>query len=341
MRLRSILPLLVVALLLIPLTACGEGTADSQTEGAAVETTAAAVDTTSTTAQGTNDLESYSAQMKDWYAEYEGPLEAGAMALFAIADPLTATEEQVQTLKDFGSLLVDDMAGDLERIQPPADLASAHAAYLGVLKGMGQGLVELAGAVGEKDMSAIAAATDAMGALITEGESSRQVLEEALGFSLGSDDTTETTVGGSGPGTRESPIPIGQEATVGDWKMKVASANLDATEVIVSENEFNDPPQTGSQYVLVTIDATYVGSDSGTFWMDMTYGFVGSKGNTFGSPEGFASPPNPISDAGEAFPGASISGEIVFEVPSDQVVGGTLSMEEFSFDSQKVFFAVE
>ncbi len=141
---------------------------------------------------------------------------------------------------------------------------------------------------------------------------------------------------------RENPIPIGQEAQVGDWKVKVVTATLDATSSIVDKDEFSDPPKDGSQYVLVTIDATYTGTESSTFWMDMTLKFVGGKGNTFGSPEGFAVPPNPLWYVEEAFSGASITGDALFEVPSDQVSGGVLMVEpSLSLEESRVFFAVE
>jgi hypothetical protein len=52
--------------------------------------------------------------------------------------------------------------------------------------------------------------------------------------------------------------------------------------------------------------------------------------------------PDPITDEGEAFPGDTITGNLVFEVASDQVPGGTLRLKEaFSYDKACVFFAVE
>jgi hypothetical protein len=98
------------------------------------------------------------------------------------------------------------------------------------------------------------------------------------------EDATEKTAAGSDLGMRENPIPMGQEAQVGDRNVKVVSATLDATSSLLAEDEFSDPPQEGSQYVLVTIDATYTGTESSTFWMDMTLKLVGGKGNTFPVP---------------------------------------------------------
>lgn len=155
-------------------------------------------------------------------------------------------------------------------------------------------------------------------------------------------DAAESETAGSGRGTRENPVLLSQEAQVGDWNVAVVSVTLDATASIVDEDEFSDPPQEGSQYVLATVDATYTGTESSTFWMDVTMKFVGGKGNTFGSPEGFAVPPNPLWNVEEAFTGASITGDALFEVPSDQVSGGVLMLEpSFSVEGSRVFFSIE
>lgn len=153
-------------------------------------------------------------------------------------------------------------------------------------------------------------------------------------------EATTTTTAAADVGTRENPIPLGQEAQIGDWKVKVTGATPNANQAIADANQFNDPPAAGQQYVLVEVAGTYTGQTSGTFWADISYKYVGSGGNTYD--QGFAVAPNPISDAGEVFPDASVSGNLVFAVDSDQVSGGTLALEEsFSFDETRLFFAVE
>jgi hypothetical protein len=127
---------------------------------------------------------------------------------------------------------------------------------------------------------------------------------------------------------------------VGDWKIKVANVVLDATQVVLDENMFNDSPEAGSQYVLVGIEAKYTGEGSSTFWVAMMYNFVGSKGNTFDS--GMVVAPDSILDEGEVFSGGKISGNLVFVVDSAQISGGTLMIEEFiDFAETRVYFAVE
>jgi hypothetical protein len=168
----------------------------------------------------------------------------------------------------------------------------------------------------------------------------------ALGLSIASTGETRTTTTSVGDATigelgeRRNPIPVGQEAQVGDWKVRVVNATLDATHIILEENMFNNPPEDGNRYVLVLLEATYAGEESSTFWLDMMYSFVGGKGDAFGTAAVVA--PDSITDEDEAFPGASVSGNLVFEVSSDQILGGTLLLEKaFSFDETRLFFAVE
>ncbi|MBN1630220.1 MAG: hypothetical protein JW990_10680 [Thermoleophilia bacterium] len=141
-------------------------------------------------------------------------------------------------------------------------------------------------------------------------------------------------------GTRRDPIPLGQDTQVGDWKVRVVDAELDATQRVLDENMFNDPPDSESQYVLVTLEAMYVGQESSTFWIDMMYSFVGDEGDAFGVASTVA--PDSITNDGEVTKGEIISGNLVFLVATKQASGGTLMLEEtFSWDGKRVFFAVE
>jgi hypothetical protein len=158
-------------------------------------------------------------------------------------------------------------------------------------------------------------------------------------------DTTEATESTEAEpsgdvGTMDNPVPAGTEAQVGDWLIKVVGFTPDATAAVLEANQFNDEPGTGQQYVLVELAATYTGAESGTFWMDISDKLLGVGGNTFDS--GMAVAPSPISDTGETFSGASVSGQLLFLADSDQVSGSLLILEEsFSLDSTRVFMALE
>ena len=140
-------------------------------------------------------------------------------------------------------------------------------------------------------------------------------------------------------GTRDNPLPIGAAVTVGDWEVTVTAVNQNAADVAAAENQFNDPPAEGSNFVLIGIKATYSGADSGTFWVDNTSKVLGAGGNTFDANCGVV--PNPIMDAGETFPGATIESNMCFSVESAQLDGATLIIEPSFSSGDRVFFALK
>ncbi len=145
----------------------------------------------------------------------------------------------------------------------------------------------------------------------------------------------------SGDGTREDPFSLGQAVPVGPWEIAVVEVNTDANDLIAQADAANEPPKDGHQYVLVSVNAKYLGSGTGRFWTDMAYRFYGSLDNTFmngGTSD--AVPPTPIAEAPEVLEGESVSGNLVSEVLSDQIDGGAVMMEYMSDDVQ-VFFAVK
>jgi hypothetical protein len=145
-------------------------------------------------------------------------------------------------------------------------------------------------------------------------------------------------------GTRDNPLPIGTTIEMGDWTLTVTDVSTDATDEIMSENEFNEPPAEGRQFLMFGVEATYNGDDSGTAWLDFSWAIVGSGGNTFGDTGDFEDYcgviPDDLNEAGEAFPGANVAGNVCFSVPSDQVEGSTIRIEELmSFEDTRAFYA--
>lgn len=128
--------------------------------------------------------------------------------------------------------------------------------------------------------------------------------------------------------TRDAPLPAGAEFGNEDWTVTVAPTTRDAGEAIAAENEFNDPPAEGRQFVMTEVTATYTGDETGTPWVDLSIEFVGSQGNTFGtgSDDYCGVIPNDLSNVGEMHNGASGSGNVCVSVPADQIEGGVWSV---------------
>ncbi|OAA23578.1 hypothetical protein UG55_103512 [Frankia sp. EI5c] len=154
--------------------------------------------------------------------------------------------------------------------------------------------------------------------------------------SAGGDDTA--------PGTRQRPLPAGTTVKVGDWQVTLGPTVLDATAQITAENQFNDPPAAGRQFVLVPVNVTYAGTGSGTPWVDLSIRFYGSGGNTFGAggtDDYCGVVPNSFNNVSEMFPEASAAGNACVSVPGDQAAGGSWIVEEsLSLDGGRVFFAL-
>lgn len=159
------------------------------------------------------------------------------------------------------------------------------------------------------------------------------------------DDSSDGTSTDGERGTRDNPLPIGSTITVGltgspEWEITVGPVILNANDEIASANQFNDPPESGLQYALLTLDVTYVGDTSGTPWVELDYDYVGADSVTYRSADTFAVPPNSFFDINELFPGGSGSGNVVIAIPADSASEGTWRIGG-SFLGDKVFFAAQ
>jgi len=143
-------------------------------------------------------------------------------------------------------------------------------------------------------------------------------------------------------GTRENPAPAGSTVEISDnsgpiWNVTLGAATLNANDVIAAENQFNDPADAGSQYVLVPITYTYVGTQTGTPWIDVEVVFVTASGTTH--EQEFVVVPSPITDISELYPGGSATGNLVVMVPSADIESGAWAIGSLFGD--KFFVAVQ
>jgi hypothetical protein len=133
-------------------------------------------------------------------------------------------------------------------------------------------------------------------------------------------------------GTRDNPLAMGTEVIAGDWTVVINSVNLDATDEVLEENMFNDDPADGSVYVLVNATVTYNGdSDQGESFLGGTIEIVTAGGNSIASYDTFAVAPDPLDTFQTLFEGASVSGNLVFEVAEEDLDGFTISVAPTMF----------
>lgn len=117
----------------------------------------------------------------------------------------------------------------------------------------------------------------------------------------------------------------------------------DGTEQVMAENEFNDPPPDGNQFFIAEIEATYTGTESSTFWVDISLAAVGDSSVAY--EEGFDAScgviPEDIDDSGETFPGGTITGNVCWNIQSTDAESLVMIAEEtLTFDETRVFFSL-
>lgn len=147
---------------------------------------------------------------------------------------------------------------------------------------------------------------------------------------------------GGDTGSRGSPVPVGEVARVGDWDVRVVSATPNATDQVLAENEFNDPPAEGRQFFVVALEATYVGEESGQFWADVSAKALDDGNVTYSAFEdSCGSIPNSIDNTGEAFTGGMVAGNLCWSVDSARADSLVMFLEPtFSFESERTWFAL-
>ena len=139
-------------------------------------------------------------------------------------------------------------------------------------------------------------------------------------------------------GSRNNPINLGETFRAKDWEVKIVSVNTDATAQVLETDIYNSPPPSNEKYVLFSIEAIYMGDETGYPDSDLTFKVVGSKGNTFNDSCGYSA--DTFSQNGETFPGAAVSGDKCISVEADQISGATISVQGEYASKERTFVKV-
>lgn len=147
-------------------------------------------------------------------------------------------------------------------------------------------------------------------------------------------------------GTRENPAPIGTtvEITTGgapNYEVTLGAPTLDATAIVAAANQFNEAAPAGFQYAVVPVTVTYVGTETGTPWIDLNIAFVSAAGTTHDEADTLAVGPAPtFTEINELYPGASGTGNIVIAIPTADAASGAWTVEPL-FLGDTFFFAAQ
>ena len=142
-------------------------------------------------------------------------------------------------------------------------------------------------------------------------------------------------------GTRTNPFAVGTPFGNEDWTVVLGPTVQNANDLVAAENLYNDPPVAGRQFVMVPVTVTYTGATSGTPWVELSFDFVGSAGNTFGTAmdDYCGVVPGDLTNVGELHPDGVGTGNVCVSVPSEQVAGGVWAVS--TMFSDPVFGALQ
>lgn len=132
------------------------------------------------------------------------------------------------------------------------------------------------------------------------------------------DDTSgdEPTVG-----TRGNPYAFTDAVQNDDWTIELTGFNADANSEVAEANQFNDAAADGTQWITVTVAATYTGDAETGNAFDLSFGYVAADGTVVGAYDSPVAGLEPEFDGfAELYEGGTEEGKIAFLVP-DSVDG--------------------
>ena len=133
-------------------------------------------------------------------------------------------------------------------------------------------------------------------------------------------------------GTRSNPVPMEQafRPPSSPWELRVLSIDWDAWPEIQAENQFNDPPDPGHRFILITIEVRNNGSEASRFSAS-SLNSVGDS-NVENNAYGCGVVPNGFSSITRIFPSGVLQGNICFEVITSETSSLLLFGDYFDFD---------
>ncbi len=124
--------------------------------------------------------------------------------------------------------------------------------------------------------------------------------------------------------------PLGTTLQGDEWSVTINGVTFGATEAVLAENQFNDAPPEGYEYILVNTTAVYSGEGSDFGW-SVTVDYVTPTGETMTSSDSMAVAPGQFEGSAEVYTGGTINGNIVLAVPSATAGEGVLAVQADMF----------
>lgn len=321
-----------------PTNTSGSSSTDNEGTDTSANTTATAIATTTAPATTAVAEEGDEGDLLDRFKEYDRAFGAGDSA--AVYDMYSAACRDKYSRGEYSTLVevahatirefFDLEPNEVHNSDPKIDFAGNSAELTYDL-------------LGPDDKPLIADQPTTATWIFEDGEWVRDScdFDESLGVESSSNDDTSDG-DGTGPGTRDNPIPIGETAEIGDgWSLTINSVVIDAAAEVAAANEFNETAPDGQQFVLIEVTAAYNGDQqSSSAGIDVKALGEGTN-NPVASYDANVVPPEPQFVGGELFQGGEETGFLVFLIDSsdaDTLVFFGQAFTSFD-DSDRKFFA--
>lgn len=143
----------------------------------------------------------------------------------------------------------------------------------------------------------------------------------------------------SATGTRENPAPLGTAIEGGDWTVVVNSVQLGATDAVLAANSLNEPPDAGTEHIVINYTVTYTGDDpDGEVPAMVGVEYVTAAGVTVDGLDKLVVAPDEMDYLSTLYTGASATGNKALQVPTP--ADGVIAVRP-GMIADKVFVAIQ
>lgn len=140
--------------------------------------------------------------------------------------------------------------------------------------------------------------------------------------------------------SRENPLPLGSTIENNDWEVTVNSVEFKADAKIKAENPYNDDAKPGNEQILVNLTYKYKGNKPEGEYLFPVVDFVTPSGNSISWTDTFLMAPDRIDSSKVMYNGATVTGNVPFEVPAADAQNGVLAVTP-GFVGNKRFFEMK
>lgn len=146
--------------------------------------------------------------------------------------------------------------------------------------------------------------------------------------------------------SRDNPVPRGQSLVVPEgWEISITNFISDATDLVLAENPFNDPPEAGHKFSIVRVRLTNVAAnDPEHHDAGFSLRLVGTENltyTTFGDSCGVIPDSITFDQPSEVFRNGTVEGNLCYQVGSSET--GFVLFSDYSFlnEENRRWFSVE